>query len=148
MNRLYVYASQEAYSVRKSVKFYTIYVNLMKFLSTAPEKIVFLYWKGTADECDDKFTSGCNSIVCLNLRLNVRLNLRLNVRRTSQWLNETQLIKKHPRRPYSYPGVVISTDIRCNCQIDLAWSQHHGISHHIHISISQWQHGFLIHKIV
>ena len=29
----------------------------MKFLCTATEKIVFLYWKGTADEYDDKFTS-------------------------------------------------------------------------------------------
>ena len=47
------------------------HVNLIKFLCTAPEKIVFLYWKGTADEYDDKFTSGCNSIVCLNRRLNV-----------------------------------------------------------------------------
>ena len=67
VNRLLVYASQEAYSVRKSVKFHTTYVNLIKFICTVPEKIVFLYWKGTADEYDVKFTPGCNSIVCLNV---------------------------------------------------------------------------------
>ena len=54
-------------------------VNLTTFLYTAPEKIVFLYLKlfnkeETADEYDDMFTSGCNSIVCLNRRLNQRLN--------------------------------------------------------------------------
>ena len=44
-----------------------------------------LFNKRTADEYDDMFTSGCNSIVCLNPRLNRRLNRRLNVGRTSQW---------------------------------------------------------------
>ena len=29
------------------------------------ENCIFIL-KGTADEYDDKFTSGCNSIVCLN----------------------------------------------------------------------------------
>ena len=37
----------------------------------------------TADEYDDMFMSGCDSIVCLCL--NRRLNRRLNQRRTSQW---------------------------------------------------------------
>ena len=61
-------------------------MNFTTFLYTAPEKIVFLYCKlfnkkETADEYDDMFMSGCNSIVCLNRRL----NRRLNVGRTSQW---------------------------------------------------------------
>ena len=47
-------------------------MNLTKFLCTAPKKIVFLYQKllnkGTTDEYDDMFTSGCNWIVCLNRR--------------------------------------------------------------------------------
>ena len=47
---------------------------------------MFLYCKlfnkkETADEYNDMFMSGCNSIVCLNRRL----NRRLNVGRTSQW---------------------------------------------------------------
>ena len=40
VNRLY---SFNQYTVRKSIKFYAIYVNLTTFLYTAPEKIVFIY---------------------------------------------------------------------------------------------------------
>ena len=43
VNRFLVYASLETYTVRTSVKFYPIYVNLTKFLCTSPDKNVFLY---------------------------------------------------------------------------------------------------------
>ena len=47
--------------------------------------ILKIFNKETADEYDDIFMSGCNSIVCLNRALIRQLNRRLNVGRTSQW---------------------------------------------------------------
>ena len=100
----------ETYTVRKSVKFYTRYVNLKKIpMYSTGENCVFiwkLFNKRTADEYDDMFTSGCNLIVCFNRRL----NRRLNVGRTSQWCQKVPTSK----RPHvkTSPGQNVPTSKR------------------------------------
>ena len=63
----------------KSVKFYATHVNSTKFLYSSGENCIFILklFNRTADEYDDLFTSGCNSIVCLNRWLNRRLTERV-----------------------------------------------------------------------
>ena len=100
----------ETYTVRKSVKFYTRYVNLKKIPLYSTGENCVLIWKlfnkRTADEYDDMFTSGCNLIVCFNRRL----NRRLNVGRTSQWCQKVPTSK----RPHvkTSPGQNVPTSKR------------------------------------